>query len=151
MVIDFSKIPQVSLKYSVNVPVNDLVKVSDSKDVQELLRASWDNDIIEHHEQFKIMLLNRANKVLGIIVLSEGGTNGTVVDIKILCQYAILSHCSSIVIAHSHPSGNIKPSDADIAITAKIKSALQLFDISLLDALIITTESYYSFADEGLF
>ena len=96
------------------------------------------------------MLLNRANKVLGFSKISSGGTSGTLVDVKIIFQIALKSNASSIILGHNHPSGNLKPSDADIRITRTIKEAGKMMEIPLVDHLILTDENYYSFADEGM-
>ena len=100
---------------------------------------------------FKFMLLNSSNKVLGISSLSKGGTTGTVVDVKLLLQYTIKSNANAIIICHNHPSGNLQPSEADMAIIRKIKDSAKLMDIQLLDHLIIIPEGkYYSIGDEGI-
>ncbi|HSO77172.1 MAG TPA: DNA repair protein RadC [Bacteroidales bacterium] len=101
------------------------------------------------HEEFWILFLNRANKVLGRMKISQGGVSGTVTDVRIVMKKAIETLASGIVICHNHPSGNNSPSDADIRITQKIKEAGALMDIQLLDHLIICGKSYYSFADNG--
>ena len=101
-------------------------------------------------EQFKIMLLNRANKILGIFTVSTGGVAGTVADPKVLFAAALKGNASSIILAHNHPSGNLKPSEADRQLTNKLSQAGKLLDISVLDHLIITADEYFSFADEGL-
>jgi DNA repair protein RadC len=95
------------------------------------------------------MLLNRANKVLGIYELSTGGISGTVADIRLIFAASIKSNASSIVLAHNHPSSNTKPSDADLLLTHKIKEAGKLLDIKVIDHIIVAIESYYSFADQG--
>ena len=96
------------------------------------------------------MLLNRANRVLGIIEISTGGISGTVADPKLVFTAALKSAASSIVLAHNHPSGNLSPSQADINLTRKLKSAGESLDIAVVDHIILTSESYFSFADEGL-
>jgi len=97
------------------------------------------------------MLLNRANKVLGISTISNGSLSGTLVDIRIIMQYALKANAHSIIVSHNHPSGNCKPSENDLSITQKIKEAGKILDISLLDHLILTPDdTYSSFADEGL-
>jgi len=98
-----------------------------------------------------MLLLNRANKVLGITTISEGGLSGTVTDIRLIFQYAIKGNASGIIVAHNHPSGNQNPSESDLKITQKIKEAGNLLDIQLLDHIILTPESeiYRSLADEG--
>ena len=98
----------------------------------------------------KVMLLNRASRVLGIADLSTGGTNGCLVDLKVVFQFAIKANASSIILAHNHPSGNIKPSQADINITKKVSEGANILDLQILDHLILTPEEkYYSMADEG--
>ena len=97
------------------------------------------------------MLLNRSNKVLGVSSLSNGGTTGTVVDIKLLLQYTIKCNANAIIICHNHPSGNLQPSQSDMAITRKVKDSVKLMDLQLLDHLIIIPEGkYYSMGDEGV-
>lgn len=96
------------------------------------------------------MLLNRANKVIGILKLSTGGTSATIAEPKLVFASSILSNASSIILAHNHPSGNLTPSQADIDLTKKLKEAGKFLEIPVLDHLIVTSEGYYSFADEGL-
>jgi len=97
-----------------------------------------------------VILLNRANRVIGIFNLSTGGTVGTVAEPKLVFASSILRNASSIILAHNHPSGNLKPSTADTELTKKMKEAGKLLDIPVLDHLIVTSEGYYSFADEGI-
>ena len=113
-----------------------------------MLKANWSNNI-EFIEEFNVLLLNRANRVLGIVNISKGGVSGTVVDNKLIFSAALLANASSIILSHSHPSGNVKPSQADIQITQKIKKASEFLDIAILDHLILTKASFYSFADDG--
>lgn len=101
-------------------------------------------------EQFKVVLLSRANKVLGIIQISSGGIAGTVADPKLIFASALKACASSIILAHNHPSGNLGPSQADIQLTRKIKAGGELLDISVLDHVILSSEGYFPFADEGL-
>ncbi|MEO0338482.1 MAG: DNA repair protein RadC [Bacteroidota bacterium] len=101
------------------------------------------------HEEFWIILLNRANKVIDCIQISSGGVAGTVVDNKLVLRKAILSLASCIILGHNHPSGQLRPSQADLDLTKKLKAASHLMDIQVLDHLIVTDAGYYSFADEG--
>ena len=96
------------------------------------------------------MLMNRANKVLGIFELSTGGVSGTVADPKIIFVAALKGGASGIIVAHNHPSGNLTASQSDIDLTRKLKEAGKFLEIQLLDHVIVTTEGYFSFADEGL-
>ena len=102
------------------------------------------------YEEFWILTLNRAHKVLGTKKISQGGLTGTVIDTRMILKHAIDKRATSLIASHNHPSGNKSPSEADINITRKLKDAASLMDITLLDHLIITGQSYFSFADEGL-
>lgn len=123
------------------------IKVTNSQILFNLILKQWDLDLIELQEEVKIVLLNRANIVLGLYEMSKGGTSGTVVDIKIILGIALKCNASSIVITHNHPSGSLEPSEPDKSITKKLKEACKLLDLNLLDHLIITTQGYYSFSD----
>jgi DNA repair protein RadC len=101
------------------------------------------------HEAFWILLLNRANRVIGRECISTGGVSGTVVDAKIVFRKALEYQASSLILGHNHPSGNLAPSTADRQLTAKLIQAGKHLDIAVLDHLIVTNSSYYSFADEG--
>ena len=112
---------------------------------------SWSKKTIELQEEFKVMMLNNSNEVLGIYPLSKGGITGTVVDVRLIFAVALKCNATSIILAHNHPSGKLKPSDADIGITKKIKSGSDILDIKLLDHLIITKNGYYSFQENGIY
>ena len=102
------------------------------------------------HEEFWLLMLNRANRVLGRYKVSQGGLSGTVIDTRIILKKALDNLASSIIVCHNHPSGNMQPSDADVKITEKLKKAAEMLEIKLLDHVIIADKSYFSFADEGL-
>ena len=102
------------------------------------------------HEEFWLLMLNRANRVLGRFKVSQGGLSGTVIDTRIILKKALDNLASSIVVCHNHPSGNNQPSDADVKITEKLKKAAAMVEIKLIDHVIIADKSYFSFADEGL-
>ncbi|SEF55159.1 DNA repair protein RadC [Halpernia humi] len=130
-----------------------------AQDVPEKLEISNSNDafkVFHPHladllkEEFWIIFLNQRNKILGKSQLSTGGINFSLVDLRILFKQALEYSCSSIMIAHNHPSGNLKPSDADMKITKQISEAGKILNIQLLDHLIITQSNYFSFADENL-
>jgi DNA repair protein RadC len=144
-------ISEVKLIYRTKVKASERPQIKSSKDAFDIFMESWDLDSIEHIEEFKLMLLNRSNRVLGISSLSKGGTTGTVVDVKLLLQYTIKCNANAIIICHNHSSGNIQPSEADLAITRKVKDSVKLMDLQLLDHLIIIPEGkYYSMGDEGM-
>lgn len=123
-------------------------KITTSKDVYELMRPSM-MDL--PHEEFWMLMLNRANSVIKKELISRGGIAGTVVDSKLIFKTALENYACSIIICHNHPSGNLKPSEQDIKITKNIKEAGKIMEIQLLDHLIITESGFYSFADEGIF
>jgi DNA repair protein RadC len=102
------------------------------------------------HEVFCVMYLNRANKLIQKEILSQGGVSGTVVDVRMIMKRALELLASAVFVAHNHPSGNIRPSNADLQLTEKIKNAASLFDIVLLDHIIVGQQQYFSFADEGI-
>lgn len=143
-----SNVAEIQISYSTNVKPSERQKITCSKDAADLFRQIFPD--FEHREYFYVMLLNRSNRVLGYYQVSVGGISGTVVDIRLILQAAIKSNASGIILAHNHPSGSLTPSDADLKITRKTKSACDCMDISLLDHVVITTDSYLSMADDGL-
>jgi len=151
MNFDINRIAEVKLVYLSKVRASDRPKIKCSKDAYDLILSAWDAETIEYTEEFKVLLLNRSNAVLGLITVSKGGISGTVTDVRIILQAAIKANASGLIVAHNHPSGNLNPSESDARITRKIKGAGELMDIQLLDHLIITPDrDYYSFADNGL-
>jgi len=143
------EVAEVQLVYKTKVKASDRPQIKVSVDAYQILQEHWNYEIIEFIEEFKIILLNRANRVLGIIPISLGGTSGTVVDPKVVFAAAIKSASSQIILVHNHPSGNLKPSEADINLTRKLKEGGKLLDIEVLDHLIITKDGYLSLAEEG--
>ncbi|QHT70743.1 JAB domain-containing protein [Rhodocytophaga rosea] len=144
-----TEVAEIHLSYKSTVKPSQRPKVASSHDAYTLLHSSWDPEKLEFVEQFKILLLNRANCVLGLVEVSTGGVAGTVADPKLIFAAALKANASSIILAHNHPSGNLKPSEADLQLTRKLKEAGKFLDLPILDHLIITGESYYSFADTG--
>ncbi|AEW87099.1 DNA repair protein RadC [Flavobacterium columnare ATCC 49512] len=138
------EIAEIKVSYSTNKP--DKIKLTTCHEVYKFILSKWDIDLIEFQEECKVILLNRANCVLGIYNLSKGGISGTVVDNRVILSVALKCNASSIILVHNHPSGNMKPSEADNKITEKLKNACELLDIQLLDHLIICKYEYYSFA-----
>jgi DNA repair protein RadC len=135
------------IKVSYSNKSKELQIITDSKSSYTILLACWNKHTIELQEEFKVLLLNRRNAVLGIYSLSKGGVSGTIVDVKLVFSVALKCNASHIIIAHNHPSGNLKASAADKSLTNKIKTGAELLDIKLLDHIIITKDDYYSFAD----
>lgn len=125
----------------------DVVKVGSSRDAFQHLHADF-ADL--NHEEFWMLLLNRANHVKSKHLVSKGGQSGTVADPKIIFKTALERQAAYIILAHNHPSGNLKPSAEDIKLTKKLVEAGKLLDLLVVDHLILTDHSYYSFCDEGL-
>ena len=144
-----SNLAEIQVSYKTKVKYSEMRKIVSSKDAEEILRNIW-SDAMQLREEFYMLLLNRANKVLGYYRVSEGGTAGTVVDPKLVFSVALKCHASSIVLAHNHPSGNTQPSEADLKLTKNLISGGKVLEISVLDHLIMTSENFFSFADEGL-
>ena len=145
---NLNTIAEIQVSYSTLDTLKD--KVCSGKQAFELILNSWNKGSLELQEEFKVLLLNRANEVLGLYSMSKGGVSGTIVDVKLLFAVSLKCNASSIIIAHNHPSGNLKPSDADISLTNNIKRCSELLDISLLDHLIITKNGFYSFSENSL-
>jgi DNA repair protein RadC len=144
-------VSEVQLTYKNRVKASDRKKITCSRDAYEIFMENWNAEIIEFVEEFKILLMNRSNAVLGILEISKGGISGTVTDVRVIFQAAIKGNASGIICAHNHPSGNLNPSESDTRLTQKLKEAGNLMDIQLLDHLILSTDGeYYSFADNGL-
>jgi len=125
----------------------DVIQIKCSKDVADIFQPIL-ADLT--HEEFWILFLNRSNKVINQMKLSQGGVSGTVTDVRLVMKKAIEYLASGIIVCHNHPSGNLNPSESDSKITQKIKEAGNLMDIQLLDHLIISDKDYFSFADNGL-
>ncbi len=145
-----SMVAEVQLSYRPQVPARQRPKITKAKDAYDLLLSVWDMDTIELSESFRVLLLNRANHVLGCLQISQGGITGTVVDVRIVFGAALKAAACGVILAHNHPSGNLNPSMSDRELTRKMVDAGKLLDINVLDHLIVTQSSYYSFADEGL-
>ena len=144
-----STVAEVELVYRNRVPAAQRPKVTTSQKAYEILRAAWDEDKICLLEQFYILILDRANRVMAISLISTGGMAGTVVDPKIVFATALKVRGAALILAHNHPSGNTTPSAADLQLTKTLKGGGQLLEMPVLDHLIITADGYYSMADEG--
>ncbi|MFM9838864.1 MAG: DNA repair protein RadC [Cyclobacteriaceae bacterium] len=129
------------------VDVEEKPKINTSKDAFDLIKG----DLMDlPHEEFWILLLNRANRVIKKKRVSEGGVSGTVADPKIIFKMALEELACGIVMAHNHPSSNLTPSQSDRDLTKKMKEAGKFLDVQLFDHIIVAGNKYFSFADEGL-
>ncbi|MBL4709502.1 MAG: JAB domain-containing protein [Flavobacteriales bacterium] len=145
-----NSLQEIKLSYKRSIKFEERFKIRESHDIHRYAKSIWNQDSLEFQESFYVLYLDRQNSVLGWINLAKGGLTQVCVDKKILLATALKVLCSSIIILHNHPSGNLKPSQADINLTNGLLSACNLLDIVLLDHVIISTEGFFSFADEGL-
>ncbi len=138
----WQQLAEVQISYRNPVRPSQRPKLTSSKEVYSLLISYWNAERIEYAEEFKILLLNTGNRVLGIYEVSAGG-----VDAKVIFTAALKANASALILVHNHPSGNLLPSDQDILLTKKIAQAARLLDIRVLDHLIISPDGYFSFRD----
>ena len=142
------KVAEVELTYKPTM--KDKRRIVTATDAYQILLTTYKEGTIDYKEYFKVLFLNKAQDVLGYTLISEGGITETSVDIRIVLQAALLTNSVALILAHNHPSGNLKPSSEDINLTKQVKDAAQLMRITVLDHIIISSEDYYSFAAEGL-
>lgn len=146
MNIDY-KVGEVRLSYKPKS--KNIYKVVSSEDAYKVLLPTYKEGTIRYKEYFKVMFLNQSNQVLGYTLISEGGLTETCVDVRVILQAALLTNSVALILAHNHPSGNLRPSRQDMEITKQVKDAAKLMRIAVIDHLIISDMGYYSFADEG--
>jgi DNA repair protein RadC len=125
------------------------IRITSSGDSASFIRQFYQGDI-EIYESFFLLLLNQQNYTIGYAKISQGGITSTVVDVRIIAKYTVDSLATSIILAHNHPSGSLRPSEQDILLTKKVKDAMTLFDVRVLDHIILTEDSFYSFADNSI-
>ena len=139
-------VAEVQLSYKSNVKSSTRYKINSSQDAYELLIKYFPDNTIE----YKVVLLNQSNRVLGIVPISEGGISATYVDARLILQAALLANATQIIMAHNHPSGSMKPSTLDDALTEKVRKVAELMEIHVADHIILSPEQeYYSYHDEG--
>lgn len=141
---------EIVYKRKVICKVSERPQITCSADAYEILFHFWNKDKIDLLEEFKVLYLNRSNRVLQILPLAQGGMTGTVADPRLILAGALKVAACSLILAHNHPSCSTKPSRADEEMTQKIKQAATYHDIKVLDHIIVCSEGYFSFADEGL-
>lgn len=141
---------EVRLTYKPKIKASDRQQLLDSTEAYKLLQQVYDPETIEYRESFKVILLNRRNRVIGVTNIAEGGIDSLLVDVRMVLQAALLANASAIMISHNHPTGSLRPSEEDRKLTRLIYEAGKLINIILLDHLIVTSEGYFSFADEGI-
>ena len=119
------KAAEVKLTYETRVKASERYRIKNAEDAAELFFKVWDRSTIEHIEEVKMILLNRANRVLGVAHLTKGGLNGSIIDTRVILQYAIKANAAAVILAHNHPSGNLEPSEADIKITSRVREVAE--------------------------
>ncbi len=144
------QIPECKISYSLIGEVDTLPQVTSPEQAYKLLLEIWDKDTICYREEFIVLLLNNAKRVIGWSKISIGGSNATIVEPAMVFQVALLSHASSIILAHNHPSNNMRASTADINLTKRLKEAGQLLGISIDDHLIISSTTFISLRNESI-
>ncbi|SNR14426.1 JAB domain-containing protein [Tenacibaculum jejuense] len=145
------QVNEIKISYKQGLPSSKWLKINSSDSAAQLLFEHWDKDTIGIQESFKVLLLNNSNKAKGIYQLSQGGITSTLIDLRILFAVILKSLSVAVILAHNHPSGKLNPSEADQNLTRRIKQAAELFDIKVLDHLILAPNgNYYSFADNGI-
>jgi len=144
-----SNVSEVTLKYKNGSSYESRVKISGSATFADVCRELYDEDEIGYRESFFVVALNRANQIVGYMKVSEGGTCGTVADPKMIFAFLININAAGCILTHNHPTGNLNPSQADIVLTKKLAKGCEVFEIQLLDHVIISPENgkYYSLAD----
>ena len=143
-------VSEVELIYRSKIKPSNRPVIRRSEDSYNILSATWDRNKIEFVEQFKVLYLNRGNKVLALFEISTGGLSGTVADPRLIFATALKLNAAALILCHNHPSGNLTPSQADRNLTEKIKNGGLLLDLLVSDHIILSSEAYFSFADEGL-
>lgn len=147
MNIDY-KVGEVKLSYKPQF--KNQQKVTCSEDAYKYLLSTYKKGTICYKEYFKVLFLNQANQILGYTLISEGGLTETTADVRLIFQAALLTNSVALILAHNHPSGNLKPSPEDIRLTKQVREASNFMRIKILDHIIISDTEYYSFADEGM-
>lgn len=140
---------EVRLVYRNKTRANDRPKIDCAESAYKILKAHWGDDQISLVEEAKVMFLDNQLRLMSISTVSKGGMSGTIIDPRIVFAIALKRRSSAIILSHNHPSGNLKPSQADISLTRKFHEAGRLLEITLADHLIISEEGYYSMTNEG--
>ena len=145
-----NRLSELEVSYMPIVPLSERPQIGSSADATALFRVLFKENRLHLKEEAAVIFLNRGNKAVGGYLLSSGGLTGTVVDIRIILGIALKTLACAVILAHNHPSGSLKPSAADIKLTEQLRDAGKIMEIQLLDHIILTGDSYFSFADEEL-
>ena len=138
-----NRVSEIKLIYKNHIKPSERIRIEGPQDAFDAFWDTWDQETVEHIEEMKMLLLDRSNKALGIVTISKGGTTGTIIDVKLIMQYALKANAHRIILAHNHPSGNLNPSEADSKVTELIRKACKILNMKLLDHLIISPGETY--------
>lgn len=144
------QVSEISVSYQPKFKASERPRVTSSQEAYKVLINNWDMQKIHFQEQFYMLMLNSAGRVIGISLISTGGKVATIADPKIIFSIALKAQAVSIILAHNHPSENLKPSQSDLNLTRRMVEAGKFLDLTVIDHLIVTDEGYYSFGDEGM-
>lgn len=147
---DSPQVAEITMSYKTKVSDKNKPYVNSSLDAYLLLKSVWNEDHIEFIEEFRILLLNRRQRVIASYMVGQGGCEGVYVDLKLIFKAALVTNASSIILSHNHPSGNLQPSEQDKLLTKDIVQLGKMLRLPIFDHIIVTVDSYYSFADSGL-
>lgn len=145
-----SKVAEVKVRYTRKVAAKDRIKCINSDIAVDVFRAIWNDEGLDYRERSYLLFVNRRNDIIGSHELGIGSNHGTVIDMQSIFTLALKLRSSGVILAHNHPSGETQPSQQDKTLTKKIKEAGKLIEIELIDHVILTSETHYSFADENL-
>ena len=129
---------------------SSITTITNSQNAYEIFKSLFPAETISLQEQFVVLYLNKSNKVIGAYPLSKRGITDTIADVRLILCVALKTLATGLIIAHNHPSGNLKPSEADVSHTKKIKETAELMDIHVFDHIILADSGYFSFSDEGI-
>ncbi|AZI26666.1 DNA repair protein [Pedobacter sp. G11] len=144
------KVSEIEISYRPAFKLSERPKVTSSNIAYGILDQSWDHNKMELLEEFKVLLLNRQNRVLGLLNVAQGGFSEVMIDPKVVFSAALKACASGIILSHNHPSSELSPSEADIRLTRKMLEGGKLLGIEVLDHIIVSAYGYYSFGDEGM-
>jgi len=143
-------VAEIFVSYYPTTPPKNRTLVKSSRTVYDMIHEIWNMDQIDYREEFMVLYLDRKHGIIGHHLHSTGSDVATIVSVKQLIAIALKVNACALILMHNHPSGQLCPSENDRALTKEVKEAAKFFDISLLDHLIVTSDGYYSFADEGI-
>jgi DNA repair protein RadC len=144
------QVAEIEISYRPKFKVAERPKITSSDGAFKILLSSWDAGRIELLEEFKVVMLSSQNRVLGVVDISRGGFSDVIADPKVIFSIALKSCASSLIVSHNHPSGELRPSASDIALTSKLVSGGQILGITVHDHLIVSPYGYFSFRDQEM-